>query len=103
VEQLRQPTAVEIGGHRVIVEIQDGLLLDRGIYGYYDFSRGVIVIDSGISHSLQNETFWHEMTHMVDVVYFNNQMFDENQTDIFAQGLFQVMKSLGITFDFKGR
>jgi len=76
----------------------------RGVTGRVRNQIGEILIDSAIPPEEKNGTFWHEIIHGIGYRYFYNSLFpsgkNEEMVDRLGEALAQVMRDLGIVFEF---
>lgn len=67
------------------------------IYGDCSLPLQLIRVKSTLLPQYMGAVFLHESLHAIDKVYLNNTL-TENQIDALANGLYQVMASLGVQF-----
>jgi hypothetical protein len=58
------PSFIELGGHVITIDQEE---LDD-LYGYFDYQKLRIVIDSTSSNSLQWETLFHEIIEAINAI-----------------------------------
>jgi len=86
---------VQIGGVVYSIEKNDVELAAESRLGSTDHSKCRILIMSWLSPQQRNQVFWHEGTHDVDHIYLGGKL-KESEVDSFGQGLYQVVRQLGI-------
>lgn len=98
---------VRINGIDYSLEETDDIQLDgENVDGYIDFGNATIVIKHSLSPQLQSITMLHEMLHGIvqSIGAYNNFLdrdTEEKVCDIFARGIYQIMKDNGIkTLDY---
>ena len=72
-------------------------MASRGTYGNSSHSRGNVRIDPSIGVDHISNTFTHEILHVSDNIYLNG-VLTEDQVVALANGLHQILESLGVRF-----
>ena len=83
------PKKVKIGGHmvKVLYPYQFNDMFTGS--GTCNYEEGIIKIkEAGIT---DEQTLWHEILHMVDIVY-NGEKLDEDSISRLSEGIYQVIK-----------
>lgn len=68
-------------------------LRHENLLGRAEYARRRIRVDSTTLPDVQQETFWHEITHVISNVY--RVRITEPDTDRLSHGIHQVLKQLG--------
>ena len=99
---IKVPQSIEVGGLTYRIEYDSKLLHYEGNLGQCDHRKQLITM--GYSHTPdgQDETLWHELTHAVNRSYLNGKLSEDDINSI-STGQYQVLKQLGIRFDWSER
>jgi hypothetical protein len=103
---MKAPSIVRIASidYRVIVAPTPLDGEKRDVLGRTRNISGQILLDSALTSQEANTTFWHEIVHSIGYRYFYNSMFpqktNEEYVDRLGEALAQVMRDLGIVFEF---
>ncbi len=89
---MRIPNQIEIGGHVIKIEMRSGLVSYNQAYGMFDPTELKILIDADIKHSIQIETFWHEVVEALN--FFCEANMDHSKIQTFGFLLHQVSISM---------
>ena len=95
---MKIPESIKVGGSTYKIYFDEHLWHNEGVRGQVDYTNQIIKLDTYGHPELIAETFLHEMTHVIDK-HLNNKSLTEDEIDIIAEGLFQVLGDLGITFE----
>ena len=96
---MKIPESIKVGGHTYRVLFRDDLWLEEGNVGQARHNtRQIIEIDPKLDPEQIGCTLWHEIIHTINRIYNNNQL-GERDIDAVAEGLFQVLSDMGITFE----
>ena len=93
------PKSIPVGGHIYKVRLVRNLFKDTAESAQCLYWSEQINIDTDVP-SL-TESFIHEVFHAVDRIY-NNHSLSEDTVDALAEGWFQVLSDMGITFTEPG-
>lgn len=86
------PTSFELGGMRWKVVKRKRL---KGLYGDCNVEKQEIRIKDGMPEDLTEQTFFHELTHAIQIAMdYNTDDHDEVFTDAFAVLLHQFFKTV---------
>ena len=91
------PDSLVVGGHDYTIKYEPRLLLKENRYGVTEWHEQTVSLEPVLSMDSLNQTFWHEVIHLIDRHYTNCSL-SEDATDNLAEGLYQVMKQLGLVF-----
>lgn len=86
---------LDVGGHRVGVFFDDTADMDGYAGRYFSRSKRINVSNRALSDSELTQNFIHEITHVIDEVFLNNSLSEE-QINGLSQGLTQVLPQLGL-------
>lgn len=95
------PKQVKVGGHRIEIVLIDDLNLEDGDVGQFLPNSNRIEIQSGLPESQKEETFLHELIHVIKTMTGDKE--DEEITIRFSQMLYQVIKDNPKMFNDKAR
>ena len=95
---MKIPKTIKVGGHTYEVVIDEHLWHNENLHGQVDYNNQVITLDTYGHPQQLSATFIHEVLHAIDR-YFNNKALTEDEIDSMAEGLFQVLSDMGITFE----
>jgi len=96
--EMKFPESIQVGGYTVPV-VWDNIFIKNRINGESQNSPfKLITIDESIARNMQNETFWHEVLHQINCIYLDG-ILEENHIDALGNGLYQVMKGIGVEFE----
>ncbi len=98
--EIKIPSTIKIGGfdYEIIINQQSDQELDNNNHwGEHSSAKRWIRLHSKAKGQELTNTMIHEILHAVDSV-FNNRMLTENETELLANGLHQVLEQLGIRF-----
>lgn len=94
---MKLPTDVSsfnICGHKVHIKFTDKIS-NLQTDGYYSQSNNEIILDTNLKTSYGQVVLWHEITHAIlDTLGYPELSKNEEFVDTFAQGLYQVLKTL---------
>ena len=96
---MKIPESIKVGGHTYSIVFTDQLWMREGNLGQARHNmEQLIQLEPNLHPEQVNVSFWHEVLHVVDRVYNNNQL-GESSVDCISEGLFQVLSGMGITFE----
>jgi len=96
---MKIPPSIKVGGHTYTVSFVEKLWMREGNLGQARHNTDQIIELEVALHPEQTAaTFLHEVMHVVDRVY-NKGSLSEDAIDAMAEGLFQVLSDMGITFE----
>ena len=81
------PRKVKVGGHIYKVIFQKQTDLAENDCGKTDRTKGIIVIDADLIQSEKEETFFHEVIHVINTEY------KEVEVDFLAQAFYAFLKN----------
>ena len=93
------PHSIQVGGLEYQVVIDPKLLEKEGIVGLCSHNELKISLFP-LLRGLMNINFWHESIYCIDKVFFHNKL-DETETNALANGIYQVLKGMGIEIDWE--
>ena len=99
---IKVPQALEVGSRTVTVTYDPLILEKEGVHGQSIYRNQEIVVGYHQVAPLRDLTFWHEILHMVNHCYLDGKL-TESEIDAMGEGTFQVLKQLGIRFDWSER
>ena len=91
------PESIKVGGHTYQVIVRLGVWREAGNHGESLHNLQEIRLEKLQSPEMLESAFIHEILHCVDRVY-NNHNLAEETVDALAEGLYQVLSDMGITF-----
>lgn len=94
---MKIPKSIRVGGFTYKVEFTDNLWRSDGYKGCVCWHTRTITLDVNNDAQEQGYNFLHEVTHAVDK-HFNQDGLDEKEVSAIANGLYQVLSDMGITF-----
>ena len=95
---MKIPSEIKVAGHTYKVVFEDGLWINENLVGQVQYNKQVIRLEPKSHPEMITAALHHEVLHIIDR-HFNNQRLDEDTIDALAEGLFQVLGSMGITFE----
>ena len=98
--KLVRPTQILVGAREYKVIVDPLLQLTEGLVGMCDQQKYEIRILPRFLSSQLDEVLWHEIGHAVNTVYLNGKLC-EDEVSACGSGLSQVMKGLGISFEWE--
>ena len=84
---MKIPHKVKIGGHIYKVIFQKTTDLADNDCGKTDRVKGIIAIDKDLIQSEKEETFFHELVHIINTEY------EETEVDFLAQAIYGALKN----------
>ena len=99
-KNMKRPTVITVGAREYKVIVDPQLQLSEGLVGQCNHQKYEIRLLPRFFASQLDETLWHEIGHAIDVVFLNNKLCEEDIHSL-SQGYAQVMKGLGITFEWE--
>ena len=94
---MRIPASIKVGGHTYKVIVKLGLWREAGNHGESLHNLQEIRLETLQHSEMLGAAFIHEILHCIDRVY-NNHNLTEDVVDAIAEGLYQVLNDLGVTF-----
>lgn len=73
---------------------------NRGTLGKIDYSQSSIQLDAVLDAQTKSYALWHEIAHGIDNQYFGLRLLTEQEAELLGEALAQVMRDLGIVFEF---
>ena len=95
---MKIPKSIPCASHEFTCRFIKNLIRDRACRGEVVFTTQEVNLDDTLEGTTLAVVFWHEVLHIIDRHYCNEST-DENDIASLAEGLAQVMKSIGITFE----
>ena len=95
---MKIPKSIKVGGRIYSIEFVKNLWRVSGYKGHIIFDTQQIEIDSDNGKADTSTIFLHETIHAIDKIWGNNDM-SESQVNMIAEGLYQVLSDMGITFE----
>ena len=95
---MKIPKSIKVGGHTYKVVIDEHLWHNENLHGEADYNNHIIKLDPAGHRESFAQTFLHEVLHVIDK-HFDNKALTEDEIDSMAEGLFQVLSDMGITFE----
>jgi len=89
---LKLPEFISLGGHRIKVVRQKGLISTAEAYGIFDCEQLLISLDGDLEGSLLWETFFHEIVEALN--FFAEAELEHQTIQIFGLLLHQVVNSV---------
>ena len=97
---MKRPRTIEAGAREYKVIVDPLLQLNEGLVGMCDHQKCEIRLLPRYFSSQLDETLWHEIVHAINVVFLNDKLC-EDVINPLGQGYSQVMKGIGITFEWE--
>lgn len=88
------PKKVEIFGKIYKIILVDNLLEKEKYYGIISYNNQNIKLDKNLPENLLNQTFMHEIIHMILEEIGEKDLNNEKFVDLFSNALYQVFKKL---------
>ena len=95
---MRIPKSIKVGGRTYTIEFKKNLWRETGFKGHIIFDTQQIEMDDSLGSADLSTIFFHETIHAIDRIWGNNDL-SESETNFLAEGLFQVLSDMGITFE----
>jgi hypothetical protein len=97
--KLKIPPVIKIGTHPYKVQLRNNLFFDENKLGSVDHRIQLIEVDPTIAFTVRNQTFFHEVVHIIERVY--GLVINEDDVDRLSQGICEVLvNSFNIKFDW---
>lgn len=97
---MKRPENIEVGNRTYKVVIDSTLLLREGLFADCDHQKLKISINPRFSSGQLDETLWHEVIHIINSVFLNNKLNEEDINSL-GNGLTQAVQSMGISFEWE--
>ena len=95
---MKIPKSIKVGGHTYEVVIDKDLWHEENCHGIAIYASHIIRVDPYGHPEVVAQAFLHEVLHVIDK-HFDNKALTEDEIDSMAEGLFQVLSDMGITFE----
>ena len=95
---MKIPKQIKVASHTYRVIFKKNLIRNMGNRGSTNWHLKTIEIDDDMGEGLTPTTFLHEIIHVVDRHFLNDQL-DEDNSQRLAEGLLQVFTEMGVTFE----
>lgn len=96
---MKIPKFIKVGGHTYEVVFAEGLWMRDGLVGQArHYTEQTLEVEAALCPEGIGLSFVHETLHAIDRIY-NNHALSEDAVDALAEGLFQVLSDMGITFE----
>jgi len=95
---MKIPKSIPCASHEFKCLFRKNLIRDTGNRGQVVFPHQKIELDDALEGTELSAIFWHEVIHIIDRIYCNQEISEEDIASL-AEGMAQVTKSMGITFE----
>ena len=95
---MKIPKIIPCASHEFKCLFVENLIRDRNCRGEVVFPTQEVHLDNTLEGTTLSSVFWHEVLHIIDRIYCN-ETIDENIIASLAEGMTQVIESMGITFE----
>ena len=95
---MKIPEKIRVGGHIYTIEYSKDLVRDDNRLGQVCWQKMLVLLEENQAWSSLVVSFLHETLHLIDK-HYNNKALTEDEVDSIAEGLFQVLSDMGITFE----
>jgi hypothetical protein len=92
---MKIPKKFKIFGHEINVELSNDLHAKNDIWGEARYRENKIVIDNNIIEDLKEQTFLHELVHLI-LNYIDEKELRDNEkfVDLFSNILYQNFETM---------
>ena len=100
---MKAPLIVRIGSRDFTISLAEPPIEpdNRGTLGKIDYSKSSIQLDRVLDAQTKSYALWHEIAHGIDNQYFGLRLLKtEQDAELLGEALAQVMRDLGIVFEF---
>ena len=95
---MKIPESIKVGGHTYKIEWVKNLIRDDANRGCLYWHTHLIKLDDNMAEDTYTVSLLHEIIHSIDRHYCNDHI-SEDDTASLAEGLFQVLSDMGVTFE----
>ncbi len=95
---MKIPKTIPCASHEFKCLFIKNLIRDAGCRGQIIFPIREVHLDDTLEGTTLASVFWHEVFHMLDRIYCDESIGEDNIASL-AEGMAQVTKSMGITFE----
>jgi len=91
---MKIPRFFKLFNHTIVVNEDENLHKDRDYWGLCQYRKGQILLDKNISKALKEQTFCHELTHMILDHMRSELSEDENFVHTFSELIYQALETM---------
>lgn len=95
---MKIPKSIPCASHEFKCQFRKNLIRDFACRGQVVFPMLEVLLDDTLEGTQLASVFWHEVLHIIDRIYCDQSVREEDIASL-AEGMAQVTKSMGITFE----